>query len=185
MAAGIMIMGPSGAGKTTLGKMVAERLNYTFLDIDEYIWRKDTEIPFSEMYSKTEKISRLTDAVSQCRHFVMAGSMYSFHEHFDPFFELAVFLYADAELRVQRVRKRETEWFGERIAKGGDMYEAHRKYLNDIAGYDYGIGGSTLQQHEQWMDSLKCKIIRLDGAMPLMENLAEIVRVYNSLQDAL
>ena len=48
MAAGIMIMGSSGAGKTTLGKMAAERLGFTFVDIDEYIWRKDTEIPFSK-----------------------------------------------------------------------------------------------------------------------------------------
>ena len=37
MAAGIMIMGSSGAGKTTLGKMAAERLGFTFVDIDEYI----------------------------------------------------------------------------------------------------------------------------------------------------
>ena len=41
MAAGIMIMGSSGAGKTTLGKMAAERLGFTFVDIDEYIWRKE------------------------------------------------------------------------------------------------------------------------------------------------
>jgi len=72
---GIMIRGSSGAGKTTLGKMVAEELNYKFVDIDEYIWRKDIQIPFSEMYSKSEKISRLMDAIADCEHFVMAGSM--------------------------------------------------------------------------------------------------------------
>ena len=49
MATGIMIMGSSGAGKTTLGNLVANELGYTFVDIDEYIWRKDTEIPFSAM----------------------------------------------------------------------------------------------------------------------------------------
>ena len=46
MAAGIMITGSSGAGKTTLGTLVANALGYTFIDIDDYIWRKDTEIPF-------------------------------------------------------------------------------------------------------------------------------------------
>jgi len=66
MATGIMIMGSSGAGKTTLGKLVAKELDYTFVDIDEYIWRKDTEIPFSAMYSKAEKISRLQEAISNC-----------------------------------------------------------------------------------------------------------------------
>ena len=75
MATGIMIMGSSGAGKTTLGNLVANELGYTFVDIDEYIWRKDIQIPFSEMYSKSEKISRLMDAIADCEHIVMAGSM--------------------------------------------------------------------------------------------------------------
>lgn len=58
MATGIMIVGPSGSGKTVLGKLVAKELGYTYVDIDEYIWRKDTEIPFSAMYPKSKKISR-------------------------------------------------------------------------------------------------------------------------------
>lgn len=56
MASGIMITGSSGAGKTTLGELLAKELGYTFVDIDEYIWRKDTEIPFTAMYSKAEKL---------------------------------------------------------------------------------------------------------------------------------
>ncbi len=113
MATGIMIMGSSGSGKTTLGNLVANELGYTFVDIDEYIWRKDTEIPFSVMYPKAEKISRLQEAISNCEHFVMAGSMDSFHEYFAPYFELVVHLHTDAQIRVKRVHERELEWFGE------------------------------------------------------------------------
>lgn len=178
MATGIMIMGSSGAGKTTLGKLVAKELGFTFVDIDDYIWRKDTKIPFLAMYPKEEKISRLMEAISNCDHFVMAGSMNSFHEHFDPFFELVVHLHADAQIRVQRVHERELNLFGERILEGGDAYEEHQKFLNDIAGYDCGIGGCTLQQHEEWMESLKCKVIQLDGAHALEKNLKIIVEAY-------
>lgn len=181
MAAGIMIMGSSGAGKTTLGKMAAERLGFTFVDIDEYIWRKDTEIPFSKMYTKPEKISRLMEAVSNCEHFVMAGSMDSFHEHFDPFFELVVHLHADARLRVNRVHERELKLFGERILAGGDMYEGHQKFLKEVAGYDCGTGGCTLQQHEDWLKSLHCRVLRLDEAHALEENLNVIVDTYRGL----
>jgi len=181
MASGIMIMGSSGAGKTTLGALAARELGYTFVDIDAYIWRRDTEIPFSAMYPRAEKISRLMDAISQCEHFVMAGSMDSFHEHFDPFFKLVVHLHADAQLRVKRVHERESKWFGERIAEGGDMHAAHRKYLSDIAGYDVGTGGCTLQQHELWLQSLSCKVIRLDGADALQENVKKIITAYREI----
>ena len=181
MATGIMIMGSAGSGKTTLGTLVSKELGYTFVDIDEYIWRKDTEIPFSAMYPKAEKISRLMKEISKCEHFVMAGSMNSFHEHFDPFFELVVHLHTDAQIRIKRAHERELKLFGNRILEGGDMYEEHQKFLNDIAGYDYGVGGCTLQQHEMWMKALTCKIIQLDGAHALKENLNIIVETYRGL----
>jgi len=43
MSKGIMIIGPSGSGKTSLGKMVADKLGYPYFDVDDYIWRRDTE----------------------------------------------------------------------------------------------------------------------------------------------
>lgn len=178
MGKGIIISGPSGAGKTTLGKLTAEKLGFTFLDIDEYVWRKDTEKPYTVMYSKAEKISRLMDAVSQPEHFVMAGSMNSFHEYFDPYFEMAVYLYADAKLRVKRVHERELEEFGNRILPAGDMYEEHQRYLEDIAGYDTGIGATTFQMHQRWFNALRCRVIRLDGGCCLEENADRIVKSY-------
>lgn len=62
---GMIILGSAGAGKTTLGKLTAEKLGITFLDIDEYIWRNDTDIPYTVMYSKDEKIKRIMDAVEE------------------------------------------------------------------------------------------------------------------------
>ena len=181
MATGIMIMGSSGAGKTTLGKLVAQELGYAFLDIDEYIWKKDTATPFSAMYSRSEKISRIMDALTKCEHFVMAGSMDSFHEHFDPFFELVVHLHTDAQTRQKRVHERELERFGDRIMSGGDMHDHHEKFLSDIAGYDFGIGGCTLQQHELWLQSLQCKVIKLDGADSLAKNTKKIIEAYHEV----
>lgn len=55
MATGIMITDPPGARKTTLGELVDKELEYTFVDIDEYICRKDTEIPFSAIISRMKK----------------------------------------------------------------------------------------------------------------------------------
>ena len=74
MPKGIIILGSAGAGKTTLGKLVAKKLRIVFLDIDEYIWKNDTDMPYTVMYSKDEKIRKLSGAVEAAGEFVMAGS---------------------------------------------------------------------------------------------------------------
>ena len=108
----------------------------------------------------------------------MAGSIFSFHEHFDPYFELVVYLQTDTKIRLERVQKRELLLFGNRILEGGDMYKAHQKFLEDVAGYEKGIGASTLQQHKEWIDTLQCKILNLDGGRELEENVRVIVKEY-------
>lgn len=178
MAEGIMILGPSGAGKTTLGSCVAQRMGFAFLDIDEFIWRKDTPKPFSVMYSREEKIARLMAGVSQTNRFVMSGSMDSFHQHFDPLFRLAVYLTAPASLRVERVHQREAAQFGVRVLPGGDLYEEHQRFLEGVAGYERGMGSTTQQRHQVWIDSLSCRVIYLDGAAPIESNTEAICQAW-------
>ena len=106
MARGIIIFGSAGSGKTSLGKLTAAELGFPYFDIDEYIWRKDTEIPFSQMYSREEKASRLMADISQNENFVMAGTMDSFHKPFDPLFDLAVHITAPVAVRMERLHQR-------------------------------------------------------------------------------
>ena len=178
MPKGIILLGPSGSGKTTLGKLVAERLGTAFLDIDDYIWKRDTEIPYTVMYTKAEKISRLMEAAEKAGEFVMAGSMNSFHEHFDPFFLLAVYLTAEEKLRVSRIHDRELAEFGSRILPGGDMFEAHQAFLRDSADYDHGAASCSSKQHELWLSQLTCPVLRLDGGEKLEKNAGIIIAAY-------
>lgn len=50
MSTGIMIIGPSGSGKTTLGKIVAQKLGYLYFDVDDYIWKQNTDSPYGAMH---------------------------------------------------------------------------------------------------------------------------------------
>lgn len=179
---GIIVLGSAGAGKTTLGKLTASKLGIAFLDIDEYIWRNDTDIPYTVMYSKEEKIRNLMDAAVKSEEFVMAGSMDSFHEHFDPLFLLAVYLTADAEIRARRVHERELERFGNRILPGGDMYDEHQRFLRDAANYDNGAAVCNRELHELWLSQLTCPIIRLNGADQLESNAEMIIEEYQKLR---
>lgn len=55
MSTGIMIIGPSGSGKTTLGKIVAQKLGYLYFDVDDYIWKQNTDSPYTQMYTREEE----------------------------------------------------------------------------------------------------------------------------------
>ncbi len=179
---GMIILGSSGAGKTTLGKLTAKKLGISYLDIDDYIWRSDTEIPFTVMYSREEKIKNLMEAAEKAGEFVMAGSMNSFHEYFDPFFRLAVYLTADVKVRAQRVHERELAAFGSRILPGGDMYEEHRKFLEEVENYDSGAASNNYSRHEQWLSQMECPVLRLNGADSPENNSEKIVEMYRSVR---
>lgn len=177
MARGIIIFGSAGSGKTTLGRLVAEKLNFPYFDIDDYIWRKDTEKPFTVTYSHEEKINRLMSDISKDTHFVMAGSMDSFNAPFVPLFDLAVHITASIDTRISRINKREYAIHGERILEGGDMYEGHCYFLDNSARYDTN-GSPCMSTHSKWADSLPCKVIKLSGDDELNKNVEFIVSEY-------
>lgn len=177
MTRGIIIFGSAGSGKTTLGRMVAENLGFPYFDLDDYIWRKDTDKPFTVMYKKEEKINRLMSDISQGEFFVMAGSMSSFNTPFIPLFDLAVHINAPVKIRLTRINEREYERFGDRILKGGDLFENHQRFLDSSAGYDFH-GSPCLKEHEEWTKSLPCKVICVNGEDDLSDSMERIVREY-------
>ncbi|TCL55932.1 shikimate kinase [Kineothrix alysoides] len=179
MPEGIIIFGPAGSGKTTLGRMVAKELDFPYFDIDDYIWRKDTDRPFTVMYTREEKINRLMTDISKGKYFVMAGSMDSFHTPFDALFRLAVHITDSAETRLDRIHKREYESFGDRIMEGGDMYEEHQRFLDNSARYD-SDGSPCMKTHKEWADTLHCKVIRLNGEEELNKSAEIIVKEFFS-----
>ena len=177
MARGIIIIGSAGAGKTTLGRLTAEALGFPYFDIDDYIWRADTDRPFTVMYSREEKAARLMAAISRGERFVMAGSMDSFNAPFVPLFDLAVHLTAPADVRVARLRRRACERYGDRVLPGGDLYESHERFYDSAARYDTDASPSYAV-HASWLAGLPCLALRLSGEAPLAENVAAIAAAY-------
>jgi hypothetical protein len=66
----------------------------------------------------------------------MSGLMDSINASFVPLFDLAVHLTAPVEVRVERVNVRELARFGKRILPGGDMFEIHNKFIDNVRSYD-------------------------------------------------
>jgi len=94
---------------------------------------------------------------------------------FIPQFDLVVFLCTSAAIRKERLKKREYERFGERIRKGGDMYDEHTKFIEWAMQYDAGdINMRSMKLHEEWLKQLSCPIIKLNGADNCEDNLIQL-----------
>ncbi len=181
MPTGIIITGPSGSGKTTLGKKVSQYLGFPYFDVDDYIWKKDTQEPYTVMYTRQEKIYRLSSAIAPFDHFVMAGSMSSFHYAFDDKFEMMILLYAEPDIRIERVQRRAVERFGERILEGGDMYESHMRFLENNRRYEKD-GSPNLSEQREWMNNMSCVKMELNGADSPEKNAGIIVESWNRIK---
>jgi len=123
---GIIIFGASGAGSTTLGKEIAQRLKYQFLDIDDYLWCWTTEIPLTVTRSWEERTNGLMNDIKKHPNFVIAGTIFNDREHFDPLLDLAVFISTPKDICAARVHAREYARWGNRVLPGGDMYKSTR-----------------------------------------------------------
>lgn len=145
MSRGIIIFGSPGSGTTTLGREVSLRLGFKHFDLDDYLWLKDSDLPFTATRPRKELTKLLMEDISKFPNFVMSGSMDSYNEPFVPLFDWAVLNSVPVELRIERINKREFSRFGSRILPGGDMYENHMKFLDLVRRYDFYGGISMIE----------------------------------------
>lgn len=180
-----MVFGAAGTGKTTLGRELSARLGIRHLDLDDFFWVWDSEVtPFTEFRPKDEYIAELQAEISKHPRFVMSGTMGSIRGLFNPLFGLAVFVTVPTAIRIERLRAREDEMFGERIRKGGDMFEQSKQFFDEAARYDMGeLPMVCLKQHEQWASELCCPVLRINGVKPVAQNAALIAERYLQLAE--
>ncbi|MCL2287538.1 MAG: hypothetical protein FWC32_14395 [Firmicutes bacterium] len=186
---GIIIFGASGAGSTTLGKEIAKRLNFQYLDIDDYLWRWDTKIPLTATRPVEERTELLLNAIKMHPRFILAGTIFSNQKLFEPVIDLAVFLSTPAEVCAQRVHTRELARWGERILPSGDMYKATRfhgdfdDYVDNAQKYETADASKFGRKlHEQWISELLCPVLRVDGMKSIAENADWVIEQFLNLQ---
>ena len=84
------------------------------------------------------------------------------------FFQYAVLIDVPKEIRMERVRQRSFEKFGDRMLSGGDLYEQEERFFGLVRSRDEHMV-------EKWLVSLSCPIIRVDGTKPIYENTDFII----------
>ncbi len=171
----IYVFGASGSGVSTLGEALAAQIKLPWFDNDTFYW-KESDIPFTDANPPEVRASLLKDAVSHLESWVLSGSCCGWGDDVTKYADYAVFLSAGPDIRVERVKQRESGRFGLRIMPGGDMHEEHVKFVEWVAQYDDGsLGGRSRAKHEDWMSCFENKIIRLNSEVGVESLISEVV----------
>lgn len=162
-ASRLHITGASGAGTTTLGRSLAENLGFRFLDADDFYWTP-TIPPYREKRSREDRAALLLDEVRG--DLVLSGSIVGWGTDLEDAFDLVVYLWVPTDLRIARLRVRETEEFG----------EVDEEFIEWAARYDTGgLEVRSRALHERWLSERTCPILRLEGARSVAESLLQVL----------
>ncbi len=168
----IHILGASGAGTTTLGRALSERLAIPHFDTDDYHWDK-SDIPFTVKREDWQRAELLEHDLLQFPEWVLSGSLCDWGDFAIPLFTLVVFLWIPHDLRMERIKNREIERYGlEALSPGGWFHQHHKDFMAyaeayDSAGLDVDIRSKKL--HEQWMSKLPCRLLRIEAPFSTQE----------------
>lgn len=169
MGTGIIVCGLNGSGKSTLGKALAEKLTFHFIDNEDlYFPKTDLYYTYSSPRAREEVEKLLLGEIKAHENFVFTSVKGDYGEHICSFFRYAVLIDVPRDIRVQRVRDRSFQKFGDRMLMGGDLYEQEEKFFEFVESRPE----NTV---EEWIRSLKCPIIRIDGTKTIKENVDLII----------
>lgn len=169
MGMGIIVCGLNGSGKSTLGKALAEKLDFHFIDNEDlYFPKANPNYVYSSPRTREEVENLLFSEIKAHENFVFASVKGDYGEHIYPFFQYAVLIDVSKDIRIQRVRNRSFQKFGNRMLMGGDLYEQEEKFFELVKSRPE----NTV---EEWIQSLKCPIIRIDGTKSIEENVDFII----------
>ncbi len=172
-------MGASGSGVTTLGRALANALATSDHDTDDYYWLPTTP-PYRQKRDVADRVRLMHELFLGQGKWVLSGSLDHWGENIVPFFDLVVFLTAPTEIRLKRLRDRQLRQFGAAaVEPGGWRHLETEEFVEWASHYEDGTReGRKLARHEAWLNTLKCPVLRLDGARPVMELVDEIVTLF-------
>lgn len=178
MGTGIIVCGLNGSGKSTLGKALSEALGFHFIDNERLFFPKDNpHYEFSSPRSREEVTTLLMEEIRTYENFVFAAVIGNYGKEILPFYRSAVLIDAPKDLRLQRVRNRSFQKFGNRMLPGGDLYEQEEAFFDMVSA-------RPERYAEDWVNTLQCPIIRVNGADPIEENVALLLEQLSRIEHA-
>ena len=170
MGTGILICGLNGAGKRTLGKALAEKLHFYFIDNEDlYFPKTDPNYMYASPRTREEAKKLLFREIKAHKNFVFASVKGDYGEEIYPFFQYVILIDVPKDIRMERVKNRSFQKFGNRMLPGGDLHEQEE-------GFFEFVKSRAENTVKEWVQLLSCPIIRIDGTKPIEENIDFIIK---------
>lgn len=167
---GIIITGLNGCGKSTVCRILAEKLNYYSMDVEDYYFI-DSDIPYSEFHTHEQTKKFMLDDIVKHNDFVLATVNCDWGQEISSMCKLAVVLKAPLDIRMERIKKREYEKFGDRVLPGGDLYESQQKFHNKVLAR----GDEHIAKQ---MEFITCPVLKLDATLSICDIANTIYEKY-------
>lgn len=164
----IHILGASGSGASTLGSELSLILPRVNLDGDDYFWIEK----FTEQRASKERVLLLKEDLSNYKQWILSGAVCGWGDELKSYFDLVIFIYIPKEIRLQRLKDREFQRYGDEILPGGSKCEQSKAFLEWASLYDEaGLEVRSKSLHESWMSDLACPILRIEGDYSVKERV--------------
>lgn len=170
------ILGAPGSGVTSLGRVLATRLNARHFDTDDYHWFTDDVLPYRRRRNPDHRRQLLAKDLDAHKDWVLSGALCGWGDVFVPRFQAVVYLWLPLETRLARIRERELVRYGAtRLAPGGDLHTVFEKFCSWAATYDDNSGNIRSRAYElEWLQKLPCSVVRIEEEISV-EDLVERV----------
>lgn len=165
MKKGIIICGMNGAGKSTLAKCFAKAAGFTCLDIEDFYFPDcNADNPYARVRTKKEVEMLLLKAIKEADNFVLSSVKGDFCEEIQACFTHIVLLKVPKEIRIERMRHRSFHKFGDRMKKGGDLYDQEEGFIKRMSA-------RPDDDAENWVKSMGIPWLILDGTQDISANV--------------
>lgn len=178
----IHIFGASGSGVTTLGQALASALQLPYFDSDAYFW-EPTHPPFILKRAPGLRNAAIRADLDKQNSWVLGGSAVNWGNDVFPPFDLIVFLWLPPAIRMERLKTRELERYGEVIFTDAQRHQQYQAFMAWAADYDNctGVAGRTIQVHEQWLQQQTSRVLQIRGDLTVAERLHIIMEAITPL----
>lgn len=171
----VLITGASGSGTSSLARALASALSSQVFDADDIFWCP-SDPPFVTKRLVADRLKLMEALFLPRRDWIMSGAVMGWGQTITPRLTHAISLTLDSEIRMNRLRARETQRMGDLSQLSAHEAAAHKGFMDWSARFDDPTSSSRNRtHHDAFLAGLTCPVIHLDSAIPEPDLLAQAI----------